>query len=98
MRFFPATLRDALVDTGDAHAPADAEGDQAILPAYTIEVVQDLGRQDGARGPYRVAHGDRPAYRVELVVWDLQISLNGEGDRGERLVLFDDIHIVYREP
>jgi hypothetical protein len=60
--------------------------------------MQDLGRQDGTRGPDGVAHGDRPAYRVKLVVRNLQVPLNGESDRGERLVLFDDVHVVDREP
>jgi len=47
-------LLHALEDGGDAHAPADAEGDETVLAARAREVVQDLDGQDGAGGPDRV--------------------------------------------
>src|SRR5215210_7321954 len=91
-------LRYALVDGGDTHAAADAERNQTITALYAIELVQNLGRQDGAGGSYGVAQGDRPSHGVDLVVWYIQVPLNGKSNRGKCLVRFDDVHVVYREP
>src|ERR671917_1155042 len=94
----PSLTLDALVDSGDAHAPTDAEGHQAIAALDAIELVQDLGRQNGAGGPYRVAQGDRASHRVDHLVRYSQVPLNGESNRSESLVRFDDVHVVYRKP
>jgi hypothetical protein len=57
-------LLHALEDGGDAHAPADAEGDETVAAARAREVVQHLDGQDGAGGPDGVSEGDGPAYRI----------------------------------
>ena len=57
-------LLHALEDGGDAHAPADTEGDETVAAAHACEVVQDLHGQDGAGSPDRVSERDRPAHGV----------------------------------
>ena len=62
----------------------------------SLESVHQLHGEDRARRADRVAEGDRPAVRIELVRGQAQRLGHGHGLGGEGLVQLDDVDVVDR--
>src|SRR6266508_4562458 len=65
---------------------------RSTVPA--LEVVEHGADEHGAGGAERVAHRDRAAVDVELLVRDAQVLLVPEHYRGERLVQLEQVDVL----
>jgi len=57
------------------------------------ELEGQVQRDPGTRGVDRVAHGDRATVDVDVVIGDVEITHRLQGDRRERLVDLEQIHL-----
>jgi hypothetical protein len=76
-----------------AHAAADTEGDHSTGRIATLELVHHGSHQHCARRAQRVAHRDRTAVDIELLVRDAEIVLIPQHDGRERLVDLDKVDV-----
>src|ERR1700741_3145146 len=74
-----------LDDGGGAHAGADAERGEAGRQIAALHLVVKRAQDHGAGGAERMAHGDRAAVHVDLVVRHLEDLHVAQDDGGERL-------------
>src|SRR5215212_10146908 len=87
-----------LDDGGYAHAAADAQRDQRATGVAALELVDHGAGDHGAGGTQRVAHGDRAAVDVELLVGNVQVLLELQHHRRERLIQLEQVDVVDRQP
>src|SRR5689334_19334691 len=66
---------DSLDQGRDAHAAADAQGHHGPARLAPLQLVDHRADEHGAGRAERVAHGDRAAVDVQLVVRDVQLAL-----------------------
>src|SRR5438445_9505807 len=73
---------------------ADARGPQPEPELTLAQGVEQVDRDAGAACGERVADGDRAAVHVGPGPIQSQLPLHGEVLRGERLVHFDEVHLL----
>src|SRR5215475_9234250 len=76
----------SLDNRGDAHAAADAQGDQACGQVAPLQLVQHSAEQHSAGGTNRVAEGNRATVNVDLVRVNFQVAHGLERHHGEGFV------------
>src|SRR5882757_10369502 len=89
---------DPLDDGRDAHAAADAHGDQAVALVAAVQFVDDRADEHGAGGAQRVTQSDGAAVDVDLLL-DLRrgqahVLAEAQDDRGERLVHLEQVDVI----
>src|SRR5215204_1007276 len=87
-----------LEDPGRPHTAADAHGDEAVLRAAPLHLVDQLDRELGARRAHRVAERYGAAVDVGLLEVHPDLADHGERLGGEGLVELDEVDIVDRKP
>src|ERR1700728_3385569 len=85
---------EALEDGGDAHAAADAQGDERPPRAAALELVDDGGDEHRAGGAEGVAHRDRAAVDVDVLLGQVQVPDPFQDDGGERLVELEQVDVI----
>src|SRR5271169_6645412 len=85
---------DSLDDGRDTHAAADAQRDQRTAGVTPFELVDHGSGDHGAGSAQRVAHGDGSAVDVQLLVGDVQVLLELQHHRCERLVELEQVDVV----
>src|SRR3984885_6637963 len=88
---------EAFEDGGDAHAAADAQGDERPPRGAALELVDDGGDEHRAGGAERMAHRDRAAVDVDVLLGQVQVLDPLQDHRGERLVELEQVDVVKRE-
>src|SRR5688500_17117711 len=73
----------ALEDCCDALAATDAHGDQAVLPAGAVQLVDGLDGENAAGGADRMPQCDGPAVGVDLLHVEGEITRHRARLRGE---------------
>src|SRR5258707_14701835 len=95
---FSAMVLNPLNDGGDTHAAADAQRDQRAARVAALELV-DHGAGDHRAGrAQRVTHCDGAAVDVELLVGNVQVLLELQRHRRERLVELEQIDATKGPP
>src|SRR5882757_6801804 len=94
---FSAMVLNPLDDGRNAHAAADAQRDEGTLGAAALELVDHGSGDHGAGGAEWVAHRDGTTVDVELLVGDVQVLLELQHHRGERLVQLEQVDVVDRQ-
>src|SRR5215211_6461521 len=93
-----ALILQVLEDAGGTHAAADAHGDEAVLRAAALHLVDQLYRELGACGAHGMAERDGPTVDVRLVEVHTHFTYHGQSLGRERLVELDEVDVVHREP
>src|ERR1700733_11900447 len=88
---------EAFEDGGDAHAAADAQGDERSARVAALELVDDGGDEHRAGGAERMAHRDRAAVNVDVLLGQVQVPDPFQNDGGEGLVELEQVYVVKRE-
>src|ERR1700683_2459781 len=88
----------SLDDGGDTHAAADAQRDQRATRIAALELVDHGAGDHGAGSAQRVAHRDGATVDVELLVGNVQILLELQYHRRERLVELEQVDFVHGQP
>ena len=88
------------IDTRRAHAAADAHGDDAAFGLAAFDLVEELGRQLGARGAQGMAQGDGAAVGVDVALPVALLDPDGPARRdglgGEGLVDLEQVDVLRR--
>src|SRR5262249_61110214 len=82
-------------DGRQALAYPDAERRDAARGADASHLVDQRRGQAGAAATKRVTDRNRAAVDVQFCVVDAQLALAGEGQRGKRLVQFEQVDAVH---
>src|SRR5262245_51534103 len=85
-------------DCRDALAAADAHGDERVLPADALQLVERLHREHRSGRADGMAQTDRAAVGVGLLRIELEVACDRERLHRERLVRLDDVHLLDLEP
>src|SRR5665811_891582 len=85
---------DALDDSGNAHAAADAKGGNAVLLVAALQFVDQRAEDHRTGRTERVAHGDRAAVDVDLVMRHIHVAHETHDDRGEGLVHLEQVDVA----
>src|ERR1700689_3489275 len=88
---------EAFEDGGDAHAAADAQGDERSARVAALELVDDGGDEHRAGGAERMTHRDRAAIDVDVLLGQVQVPDPLQDDGGERLVELEQVDVVKPE-
>src|SRR5918912_2985629 len=93
-----SSVLQVLQDASGAHAAADAHGDEAVLRAAALHLVDQLYRELRARGTHRVAERDGPTVDVRLVEVHADLTYDGERLGRKRFVELDEVDVIQRQP
>src|ERR1700730_897090 len=94
---FSGMALNPLDDGGHAHAAADAQRDQRATGVAALELVAHGAGDHRAGGAQRVAHRDGAAVDVELVVGNVEVLLELQHHRRERLVQLEQVDVIDRQ-
>src|SRR6266498_4987516 len=87
----------ALDDHGDALAAADAGGGETVSPLPPPKLEGKGQEQARARGPQRMAEGDRSPVHVGLLAVEAQLLLDRQVLARERFVHLREVEVLRRQ-
>src|SRR5690349_3471362 len=85
---------DGLEDRCYTLPTTNTHGDQCILAACPMELIERLDSQDAACCPDGMTERDAAAIRIRAIHWQIQVLDDREGLSSKSLIEFDHIHIM----